>query len=67
MNAAARNLVLGNPEIECGFFDIEPSRELFDGEHVQIHRGSLRDTPSPPNMGCPRDRRQTGETEWVVA
>ncbi len=45
MNATARNLVLGNPEVECGFFDIEPSRELFDGKHVQIHRGSL---PTPP-------------------
>jgi hypothetical protein len=45
MNATAGNLVLGNPEIECGFFDIEPSRELFDGKHVQIHRGSL---PTPP-------------------
>lgn len=40
-------LFCGDPEVECGFFDVEPSRELFDGEHVQIHRGSLDDTPSP--------------------
>ncbi len=45
MNATARNLFLGNPEVECGRLDVEPSRELFDGEHVQIHRGSL---PTPP-------------------
>ena len=25
MNATTRNFVLGNPEIECGFFDVEPS------------------------------------------
>jgi len=25
MNATARNLVFGNPEVECGFFDVEPS------------------------------------------
>ena len=47
MNPTARNLVLGNPEIECGLFDIEPSRELFDSEHVQIHRGSLATPPVP--------------------
>jgi hypothetical protein len=47
VNTAAGNLALGNPEIECGFFDIEPSRELFDSEHVQIHRGSLSTPPVP--------------------
>ncbi|GMV52094.1 MAG: hypothetical protein AMXMBFR67_36370 [Nitrospira sp.] len=67
MNTAAGNLVLGNPEIECGFFDIEPRREFFDGEHDADTPGESRDTPSPPTMGCPRDRRQTGETDWVVA
>jgi hypothetical protein len=25
MNATARDFVLGNPEVECGFFDVEPS------------------------------------------
>ena len=45
MNPTARNLIFGNPEIECGLFDIEPRRELFDGKHMQIHRGSL---PTPP-------------------
>jgi hypothetical protein len=45
MNPTARDFVLGNPEIERGFFDVEPSRELFDGKHMQIHRGSL---PTPP-------------------
>ena len=47
MNTTTGNLVFGNPEIECGFFDIEPSRELFDGKHMQIHRGSLATPPVP--------------------
>ncbi len=47
VNPTARNLIFGNPEIECGLFDIEPSRELFDGEHVQIYRGSLATPPVP--------------------
>ena len=47
VNTAAGNLVLGNPEIECGLFDIEPSRELFDGKHMQIHRRSLATPPVP--------------------
>ncbi len=47
MNTAARNLIFGNPEIERGFFDVEPSREFFDGEHMQIHRGSLATPPVP--------------------
>ncbi len=67
MNTTAWDFILRNPEVECGRLDIEPSRKLFDGKHVQIHRGSLPTPPSPPNMGCPRDRRQAGETEWVVA
>ena len=45
MNPTARNLVFGNPEVQCGFFNIEPSRELFDGKHGTDHRGSL---PTPP-------------------
>lgn len=45
MNTAARDFILRNPEIQCGRLDIEPSGEFFDGEHVQIHRGSL---PTPP-------------------
>ena len=47
MNPTARNLILRNPELECGFFDIEPSREFFDGKHMQIHRGSLTTPPVP--------------------
>jgi hypothetical protein len=45
--ATARNLILGNPEVERGLLDIEPSRELFDGKHMQIHRGSLSTPPVP--------------------
>jgi hypothetical protein len=45
MNATARDFILRNPEVECGRLDVEPSRKLFDGKHMQIHRGSL---PTPP-------------------
>ena len=45
MNATTRDFVLGSPEVERGFFDVEPRGELFDGKHLQIHRGSL---PTPP-------------------
>ena len=67
MNATARDFVLGSPEVERGFFDVEPRGEFFDGKHDVDPPGESRDTPSPPNMGCPRDRRQAGETDWVVA
>jgi len=47
MNTTTRDFILRNPEIECGRLDVEPSREFFDGKHMQIHRGSLSTPPVP--------------------
>ncbi len=47
VDATVRDFILRNPEVKCGRLDIEPSREFFDGEHVQIHRGSLTTPPVP--------------------
>ena len=47
MNATTRDFVLGSPEVERGFFDVEPRGEFFDGKHLQIHRGSLATPPVP--------------------
>lgn len=67
VNATAGNLVLRGLEIERGLFDIEPRGEFFDGEHDADTPGESLDTPSPPNMGCPRSRRQSRcETDWVA-
>ena len=48
MDLLTRNLALGGPEIEGGWFNVELAREIFDRkQHGFPNRGRLTTPPHP--------------------